>query len=155
MSGPIRLHLTSGGSAITGAGPDGAIECLGFDSSVTTARESRQGLASGRRMYSPVLVRKRIDRTSPLLLEALTGNHVLEARFDFLQPDAPAVAGSVYYTIELTAARIVSARTLVIEPPPGGRPLASAPVEEIGFDFHRITWTYLDGAITHADDARP
>ena len=151
MSGTIQLHLTSNGNALRGDGPDGAIECLGFDSGVTTTREARQGLVTGRRTYSPIVVRKRVDRASPLLLRALTENQAIEARFDFLRPEAPAVSSAVFYRVHIAEARLVSVRQYLAEPPPGARSVVSTPMEEVGFEFRRITWTHVEGGIEHQD----
>ena len=151
MSGTIQLHVTSNGNALRGDGPDGAIECLGFDSGVTTARESRQGLVTGRRTYATIIARKRVDRASPLLLRALTENQAIEARFDFLRPEAPAVSSAVFYTVRIVEARLVSVRQYLAEPAPGARTVVSTPMEEVGFEFRRITWTHVESGLEHQD----
>jgi type VI secretion system secreted protein Hcp len=138
VSGTIRLHVTSRAiGAVRGDGPEGAIECVGFESGVTAVRAARQGLATGRRTHSPIVVRKRVDRASPLLLQAVCTNDLLEARFDFLRPEAPSVSSAVFYTVTLFEARIVSVRQLVTEPAPAARSVGSTPMEELSLEFQR------------------
>ncbi len=151
MSGVIRLYVTSNGTPIPGDGPDGALECLGFDFSVSTARQSQTGLVAGRRVYAPVATRRRVDRASPLLLRALTENAAVEARFEFQRPNAPSVADAVFYSVRISEARIVAVRQFLTEPVPGGRTAAAALTEEISFEFGRIRWTHGDGSAEHED----
>lgn len=122
----------------------GQIEIHGFENAVITAREAGSGLATGRRQYQPLLIRKRIDKSSPLLMKALTTNSVVEVQFSFYRPN-PTGDGTEehFYTVELRQARVASVKMVQN----GSEP----PTEEISFVFHTITWTYEDGGITHED----
>ena|GEM_PF-192456 len=123
---------------------EGQIEVLSFEHSVTTAREAGSGLATGRRQYQPLLVRKRIDKASPLLMKALTNNEVAEVSIEFYRPN-PTGDGTeeLFYTVQLRNARVSSVQMVQEE----GQP----PMEEISFVFHTITWTYTNGGVTHED----
>jgi hypothetical protein len=50
-------------------------ENLKYD--VITAREAGSGMASGKRQYQPILIRKRIDKSSPLLAVSKTNTPVM------------------------------------------------------------------------------
>lgn len=123
----------------------GMIEVLQFEQSVITAREAGSGMATGRRQYQPLLIRKRIDKASPLLMKALTNNeNVTEARFGFYRPN-PTGDGTDerFYEIRLRNARVASVK--IVQDGNG------APMEEITFVFQSISWTYTNGGVTHED----
>ncbi len=48
-------------------GIDGEIAVESFSWGVVTPRDAASGQASGKRQYEPIIIRKRIDKTSPLL----------------------------------------------------------------------------------------
>lgn len=148
----VHLFLKANGQVIAGdsfppeAGKErqGSIELLGYEHSVITAREAGSGLATGRRQYQPLLIRKRIDKASPLLMKALSQNQVVEAELRFYRPN-PTGDGTTehYYTIKLTNARIASVEH--------ASDASSPPMEEVTFVFHTIQWTYTNGGVTHED----
>src|SRR5262249_49244422 len=63
-----------GESSQTSLGRANTIECTFYQQSVLTAREAGSGMATGRRQYEPLLIRKRIDKSSPLIAKALVEN---------------------------------------------------------------------------------
>jgi type VI secretion system secreted protein Hcp len=157
MAETVHLFLKANGQDIEGEstqtslGRENSIECVYFQHEVLTAREAGSGMATGRRQYRPILIRKRIDKSSPLLLKALTQNQVIEATFRFFRPN-PTGDGTTeqFYTIEIKGGRIASVRQYV----PDVLDLATAqlpPLEEVGFVFHTISWTYTNGGVTHED----
>ncbi len=160
MAEAVALFLKANGSDIQGEntmtslGRENSIECLYFQQSVQTARERGTGMATGRRQYEPILIRKRIDKASPLLWKALCNNEVIEGKFMFFRPN-PSGDGTTqqFYTIEIGGGRISSIKDFVpdtIEPASSTDP----PLEEVSLVFHDITWTYTDGGITHTDSWR-
>ena len=122
----------------------GLIELSSFEQSVTTAREAGSGMATGRRQYQPLVIRKRIDKASPLLMKALTNNSPVEAQFGFYRPN-PTGDGTEerFYEIAIRGARVASVRIVQ----DGSGP----PMEEISFVFQTISWTYTNGGIIHED----
>ena len=93
MAETVHLYLKANGSDIKGEstqtslGRADSIECLYFEDSVRTARETGSGRATGRRTYEPIVMRKRIDKSSPLLVKALCNNEVVEGIFKFFRPN--------------------------------------------------------------------
>jgi len=160
MAETVHCYLKSNGSDIKGEstqtslGRADSIECLYFEDSVRTAREKGTGMATGRRTYNPIIIRKRIDKSSPLLAKALCNNEVIEATFKFFRP-SPAGDGTAqqFFTVEIAEGRINSIKRVspdTIDPASASEP----PTEEVGFVFHTITWTYEDGGIVHTDNWR-
>ncbi len=160
MAETVHLYLKANGSDIQGEstqtslGRENSIECLYFEDSVRTAREKGTGMATGRRTYNPIIIRKRIDSSSPLLAKALCNNEVIEGTFKFFRP-SPAGDGTTeqFFTVEITEGRINSIKRVspdTIDPASAAEP----PTEEVGFVFHTITWTYEPGGKMHTDNWR-
>ena len=158
MAESVHLLLKANGMDIAGdstqmsLGRQNTIECTYYEQGVATAREAASGMATGRRQYQPLVVRKNIDRASPLLLQALTENQVIEGTFWFFRP-SPTGDGTTeqFYTVVIRQARIASVRQFV---PDLTVPLSAnqAPQEEVSFVFQTISWTYTNGGVTHEDN---
>lgn len=157
MAETAACYLKANGSDIQGEstqislGRENSIECLYFESEVMTARESGSGMATGRRQYKPIIIRKRIDKSTPLLAKALTRNEVIDAVFKFFRPN-PTGDGTTeqFFTIEIKKGRLASFRMVSddsIDPATSSRP----EIEEIGIMFHTIKWTYTNGGAEHED----
>jgi type VI secretion system secreted protein Hcp len=122
-----------------------------MEQAVKTAREAGSGMATGRRQYEPLLIRKRIDKSTPLIAKALVQNEVIEGKFKFFRPN-PTGDGTTeqFYTIEIKQGRIASQKQYVpdtIMPATSTEP----PMEEVTFVFHTISWTFTNGGLTHED----
>ena len=157
MAETVHLYLKANGSDIQGQstqtslGRENSIECVYYEQAVKTAREAGSGMATGRRQYEPLLIRKRIDKSSPLLCKALVENQVIEAKFKFFRPN-PTGDGTTeqFYTVEIKQGRIASQKQIVpdtIVPATATDPA----LEEVTFVFHTISWTYTNGGVTHED----
>lgn len=160
MAETVHLYLKANGADIQGQssqtslGRENSIECVVFEASVITAREKGSGMATGRRQYNPIVIRKRIDKASPLLSNALVRNEVIEGVFKFFRPN-PVGDGTTqhFFTVEIAEGRVGSQKYWVpntIEPASTHEP----PQEEVTFVFNRITWTYEDGGVTATDSWR-
>lgn len=158
MAETVHCYLKANGSDIQGEstqtslGRENSIECLYFVDSVRTAREAGSGQATGRRTYEPITIRKRIDKSSPLIAKALCNNEKIDAVFKFFRP-SPTGDGTTeqFFTVEISDGRVSHIKRVspdTIDPASATEP----PTEEIGFVFHTITWTYEEGGITHEDN---
>lgn len=157
MAETVHLYLTGNGNAINGEssqeslGRKDSIECLAYESSVETAREAGSGMATGRRAHQPLLIRKRIDKATPLILKALCENQVIEGVFKFFRPN-PVGDGTTeqFATVTIKQGRVNSSRLYV---PDTSQVISSnlPPMEEVTFVFHTIEWTYTNGGVTHLD----
>jgi type VI secretion system secreted protein Hcp len=157
MAETVHLYLKANGTDIKGdssqtsLGREGSIECLYFEHEVGTAREAGSGLATGRRQYKPIVIRKRIDKSTPLLAKALCDNEKVEGTFKFFRPN-PTGDGTTeqFYTISFKNGRLASFKQ--ISPDSSQPALSTMPeLEEVSIIFHTIDWTYTDGGITHTD----
>jgi type VI secretion system secreted protein Hcp len=160
MAETVHLYLKANGNDIQGDSTqtslerENSIECVYFRSTVRTAREAGSGRATGRRTYEPIVIRKRIDKSTPLIYKALCNNEVMEGVFKFFRPN-PTGDGTTqqFYTIEFKEGRVSSFDAVspdCIDPASSNNP----PLEEVAFVFHTISWTYEDGGISHVDSWR-
>ncbi|MBL8602141.1 MAG: type VI secretion system tube protein Hcp [Myxococcales bacterium] len=157
MAETVHLYLKANGTDINGEssqtslGRENSIECVYYEQGVITAREAGSSLATGRRQYNPLLIRKRIDKATPLIAKALVENTVIEGTFKFFRPN-PTGDGTTeqFFTVQIKQGRVASQKQFVpdtIVPATSTEP----PLEEISFVFHTINWTYTNGGVTHED----
>lgn len=157
MAETVHLFLKANGADIKGdstqtsLGREGSIEILSFVADVITARETGSGLATGRRQYQPIMIRKRVDKSTPLLLKALCENQVIEGAFKFFRPNLTGDGTTEqFFTINIKKGRVNSHK--IINPDTFNPASANQPtMEEVTFVFHTIDWTITDGGVTHTD----
>ncbi len=157
MAETVHLYLKANNSDIQGEssqvslGRENSIECVYYDQAVSTAREAGSGMATGRRRYEPIIIRKRIDKATPLIYKAMAQNERIDGTFKFFRPN-PVGDGTTeqYYTVEIKNGRVSAVRNYspdCIDPVSCSMPA----MEEVQFVFHTIVWTYTNGGITHED----
>jgi type VI secretion system secreted protein Hcp len=157
MAETVHLFLKANGQEIKGdstqtsLGRANSIECTYYEQGVVTARGAGSGMATGRRQYQPLLIRKRIDRSSPLLAKALVENQAVDGVFKFFRPRLTGDGTTEqFYSVAIKQGRINSIKQILpdtIIPASSTEP----PMEEVTFVFHTISWTYVDGGVTHED----
>lgn len=160
MAETVHLFLKANGKDIKGEstqeslGRKDSIECVGYDQSVSTAREAGTGMMTGRRQYAPLKILKRIDKASPLIMKALTNNEKIDGVFKFFRPN-PTGDGTTeqFYTVSIKNGNVASVKELVnntLDPDTVNNP----PLEEVTFVFQDINWTFMNGGVTHEDTWR-
>jgi len=159
MSETVHLFLKTekqgdikGESTMESLGRKDSIECVYYDHSVTTAREASTGTLTGRRQHHPILIRKRIDKASPLLHQALVSNEkVKEATFKFFRPN-PKGDGTTeqFYSVIIKNGAIGSVKQYspdALNPETTNYP----PLEEVTFVFQDIEWRNESGKTSASD----
>jgi type VI secretion system secreted protein Hcp len=148
----VHLFLKLNGSEIKGEGPPGPsgtpIECFTFEAGVTSPRD-QSGRLTGRHQYQPLTIRKRIDRTSPLLARALSQNEPAEAAFRFFRT-GPGGQRVHVYTVEIKNAYLAARKEVVastLDPATASLPA----YEEVVFDFGSISWRWVEGGVEFTD----
>ncbi len=128
-----------------------SIVCIGFEDGVRTPRDQKSGRVTGRRIYEPLKIIKRVDKSTPLLAKALSLNEKIEAEFRFYRPAATTGTGEEhFFTIKLDEGRIASIKRFIpnlFEEGEDGTPMT----ETVTFVFHDITWTYELTGASHTD----
>lgn len=147
----IAVAATGGVGTISGTTDQGTridgIQILGYSQNVTTAREAGSGLATGRRQYQPLLIRKRIDKSSPLLMRAMGRGEVFPSLRIAITETGQAGSGGgkgSTMTITLTNAQIVAVTHGDCDDDCDGV------MESVSFIATKIEWS-ADG-VTWSDD---
>jgi type VI secretion system secreted protein Hcp len=157
MAEHIHLFLKAndkdikGESTQTSLEREGSIECVVYEQEGATPFEASTGRASGRRQYKPLVIRKRIDCSSPLLWKAMTQNEKVEGVFKFYRPN-PTGDGTTeqFYTVSIKGGYISSIKQYIADTlTPGASD--EPPLEEICFIFHDIIWHFTNGGAEHND----
>ena len=157
MAQTAHLFLKVNGEDVKGEssqesdGKKDSIEVTYFESEVMTAREVQTGQATGRRQHKPLLIRKPVDKSSPLIAKALTKNSKVEGEIKFYRPN-PTGDGTTehFFTVKIANGRVGSQKLINVWTRPG-EPHSEAMQEEVTFVFQEITWTYVNGGIEHID----
>lgn len=137
--------------SVTQKGREGQIAVYEFHHEVMSPRDASSGMATGKRVHKPLMVTKEIDKSTPLLLTALTTNEILsEVILRFYAPAANGVEAQVY-TIKLTNANIASiADDMSLNKVEPGLKLPV--LETITFIYQKIEWTWVDGNVMASDN---
>ncbi|MBN1124305.1 MAG: Hcp family type VI secretion system effector [Sedimentisphaerales bacterium] len=156
--GALNAYLTLEGQnqgaiegSVTQAGREGQIMVIATSHSVSSPRDPVSGLLTGKRQHQPFRITKEIDRSTPLLMNALVNNERL-TRFE-LRYWQPSAAGPEvqYYTIILHDAYIVSIQQEMLNNKyPENMQYKER--EHISFMYRAIEWVFEDGGIAATDD---
>jgi type VI secretion system secreted protein Hcp len=136
---------------VTQKGRQDWIECHAYHHEVVSPRDTASGLPTGKRQHKPLVITKSLDKSSPLLMNALVNNENLKTvEFRFFRPSATG-AEQHYYTIELVNANIAEIHPYVLNVKDPA--LTKFPdMEHVSFTYQKIIWTFVDGGITAEDD---
>jgi type VI secretion system secreted protein Hcp len=135
---PPDPDSVAGTVMITGAkqGPFSTtpIDLTGLSHEIISPRDPASGLPTGKRMHKPIVFTKQLDKTSPLLLNALVTNETLTSVLIGLLRNGQQVA-----TIKLTNASVADYTD-------------HGDTEHWSLTYQKIEWTWVDGGITASDD---
>ena len=107
----------------------------GLTHEIVSPRDPASGLPTGKRQHNPFTITKMIDKTTPLLLNALVNNENLV----FVKVAITDGTSNTIMITELTNASVASRRQI-------------GQTEEITFTYQKISWTWVDGGVTAQDD---
>lgn len=154
----LNAYLTIKGSkqgtiqgSVAQKGREGTILVFSTDHSVKVPVDTATGLPTGKRQHGAFVVRKEVDRSSPLLYQALVSNETLtEVVLKFYTPDPTGMEVN-HYTVRLTSARLTSIK--LVQPNTKNADAAKLPLqEEISFSYQKIEWTWTNGGVSAQDD---
>jgi len=128
---------------------EGTILVQAFDHIVEIPTDDR-GIASGRRAHRPMTMTKEIDRSTPMLYQALcTGELLTDVKLDWYRLDGSGDE-ELYFSIELQNAMITRIHPWV----PNVLNPANANLrhmEDISIAYERIIWTWEPDGIEFED----
>ena len=128
-----------------------AVPATSFTYQVTAPADSSTGLASGKRVHSPVVVTMPAGAASPQFFVAVTESEVLKSvTLQVVRTDANG-SEEVFYTIRLTNATASRFRQYTPAPDPAN-PGGAGLLIEVSFAFQKIEIVSADGGTMGMDD---
>ena len=119
-----------------------------FEFKTTASFDKVSGDLSGKRLHSPLIIRKALDQSSPLLMQALSENQVIKTSsvlvYGVNDKDGKKVQ---QYKIDLTNARVVDIIVLG-----GTGPKGTEVWEEVHFVFAKIAYNHVPSTKQFTDD---
>lgn len=88
--------------------------------------------------HQPIQITKNVDKSSPLLAQALTSREELECSINLYRPSGQGVL-EMYYTIQIKGAQLAE---LILEVPHAVLLNETEPTELISLRYNSITWTH-------------
>jgi type VI secretion system secreted protein Hcp len=132
------------------------IQVIAVSHEIVSPRDPASGLPTGKRMHKALVITKELDKSSPLLYNALTNNeNIKDWTLEFWTPQIKASTGTgqevQHYTIKLVNANIAS---ITFRMPNNKHPdlMKFAEYEEVAFTYQKIIWTWNDGGVQAEDD---
>jgi type VI secretion system secreted protein Hcp len=124
-------------------GREGAIKVIAVSHEILSPRDAASGLPTGKRQHKPLVITKELDKSSPLLFQALVQNENFPSlELTVFGINAKGIEAPEY-TIKLTNAKLSAVRMVQV-----GDKMA----QEVSFTYQKIEWTWVDGGITAMDD---
>ncbi len=137
--------------SVTEKGHEGSILVFAVEHGIQSPHDPATGLPNGKRMHQPIVIRKEVDRSSPLLYNALVTNEtIITWQLQFWRQVPPTGVMQEYYRVKLTNAIIVGIDFSFNTQDPALMKFTD--YEEVSFTYQKIEWTWLDGNITAMDD---
>ena len=120
------------------------------DHNVEIPKDTHTGLPTGQRIHHPLTVTKHKDQATPKLFQATCTGEQCDVTLDYYRIKADGMEEK-YFTIKLEEAIVVNMREYTpMTFLPDNKPFMD--MEEVSFTYSKITWTYNDGNVEHADD---
>lgn len=134
-------------------GREDGIVVIAATHELNSPRDAASGLATGRRQHKPLTITKELDKSTPLLRQALVTNETLpSATLDFYRPTPRGgiAMEEKYLTIKLTNASIATIRQVMLNNK-NSELTRYAQYEEVSFTYQKIEWIWVDGNVTASD----
>lgn len=137
--------------SVTQAGREDSIMVIATSHAVSSPIDAASGLPGGKRQHQPLRITKEIDKSSPLLMQALVTNENL-TKFE-LRYWQPSKTGQEFqfYTIILYDAHIVGIQQEMLNNKYPEN-MQHKEREHVSFVYGKIEWVFEDGGITAEDD---
>lgn len=169
MAGRIYLELKVNGNPVPGGstvktigGVDVSqhIECIDYTEGAHTEQQPGSTAPTGTRIYAPIQIVKDLDKSTPLLSQALARTSPVEAWFRFFRPIAGTDDAEQFHEVHINNARICEVKRFIPEgmgDPSGSNSsdLAKSPrpmQESVSIIFSWIHWDFKAGGTAHTDD---
>lgn len=150
----LRLRSETQGEihgSVTQAGREDSIMVIAFEHELISPYDDVSGLPTGKRQHKAITITKEIDKSTPLLLNALINNdNITDWELQFWQP-SKAGKEVQFYTIKLVNASISGIRQEMLNNKYPEN-MQHKEREHITFYYQKIEWIWVDGGISAEDD---
>lgn len=135
---------------VTLKGRENFTDVLGFNHEVVSPRDVASGQATGKRQHMPLRLVIPQGKNTPLLFKALSNNEIIpKLEIDFWRT-TPTGIETLYMKYELENVGVSSVRPWM--PNKKETTVADFGAQvEVAFVYQKITWTIINGGITHTD----
>ncbi|CAG9182377.1 Major exported protein [Cupriavidus laharis] len=155
MAIPAYMWIKDDGGAdikgsVTVSGREGSVEVVAFDHAVNIPTDSNTGKLTGTRVHKPIVFCKETDASTPYLYKAVTSGQTLKSvEIKWYKID-DAGKEKEYFNTKLENVKVVGVtpKMLDIKNPAYEK---HNHLEDIELRYEKITWSYKDGNIIHAD----
>lgn len=122
---------------------------FGFSHDIRAPRDAASGLPTGRRQHKPITVTKPVDKSTPLLMNALVNGEVI----DEVVIEMGSFPRGVDFPGEPVTYTLIDAQIVSVSPfTRGMAPDAVVFMEQVEIVYRTIVVSSLDGGITAQDD---
>lgn len=132
--------------SVTQAGREDSIMVIGTSHEIVSPRDAASGLPSGKRQHRPFTITKEVDKSTPLLFNALTSNEKMTFELRYWQPSNTG-AEVQFYTIRLINATICGIRQEMLNNKYPEN-MQHREREHVSFTYDNIEWIYEEGGIS-------
>jgi len=137
--------------SVTQKGREGQIAVIATAHEIVSPRDPASGLPTGKRQHKPFVITKELDKSTPLLYQALiTNENLTTVEILFWRPSPVTGAEVQHFKVKLTNASIASIRT--VHPDVRKEPAPYKEYDQIELVYEKIEWTWVDGGIIAEDD---
>lgn len=137
--------------SVTQAGREDSIMVIAVNHEVISPRDAASGLPTGKRQHRPLTITKEVDKSSPLLMQALVNNeNIVELEVRFWRPSKSGQEQQ-FYTIQLRDASIAGIRFEMLNNKYPEN-MQHKEREHVSFCYQKIIWAFEDGGLTAEDD---
>lgn len=155
MAIPAYMWIKDDGGAdikgsVTVSGREGSVEVVAFEHGVAIPTDSNTGKLTGTRVHRPIVFTKETDASTPYLYKAVTSGQTLKSvELKWYRID-DAGKEKEYFNTRLENVKVVGVtpKMLDIKNPAYEK---HNHLEDVELRYEKITWSYKDGNIIHAD----
>ncbi|RFU45014.1 Hcp family type VI secretion system effector [Paraburkholderia sp. DHOC27] len=155
MAIPAYMWIKDDGGAdvkgsVTVQGREGSVEVVALDHRVSIPTDANTGKLTGTRVHAPIVFTKETDSSTPYFYKAVTSGQTLKSiEIKWYKID-DAGKEKEYFNTRLDNVKVVGVKPKMhdIKNPAFEK---HNHLEEIELRYEKITWSYKDGNIIHAD----
>lgn len=127
-------------------GRTGLIEVHSFSHEILSPRDAASGLPTGKRQHKPISIVKPVDQASPLFMELACARSVIGV-VSMTVVTTPSVVPKALQGPNFGDLRVTLENAWITSLQMGGASQGAAddslPLEEVSFNYGKITWTYM------------